>query len=98
MTRDEILDQQDKLQAMFNVRYEGFKSRLYADESWWIDHCDKLKVVITGPEWMRDHFNNNAATHICIDNPEPADLADDFYWLLVPLDLAERALMLGGIP
>lgn len=82
---------------MFNAKYEELKDRQTSD-SWWVDYCDKLNVVITNPEWMRDHFNNDARSHICIDNPEPSDLADDFYWLLVPLKLAERALMLGGIP
>lgn len=97
MGRQDILDQQDKLQAMFNARYKELRAGRTGD-SWWIDHCDRLKVGITNPEWMRDHFNNYAPSHICLDNPEPADLADDFYWLLVPLELAERALTLGGIP
>lgn len=98
MTRGDILENQHKLQSFFDSKYESLVDSYGTPSDQWIDYCDSVKVSIVDPESIQRYFNENASDYICIGNPEPPESAQEFYWLLVPLDLAERALMLGGIP
>ena len=98
MTRDEIVDKLDRLQSFFDRKYEELPESDEPLNDFWIDYCDSMKVLIVDIESIKRHFNDDSEIYVCIFNPEPPENAQDFQWLLVPLDLAERSLMLGGIP
>ena len=98
MTRSEIVDNLGRLQSFFDRKYEELPDSEEMQSDLWIDYCDGVKVLIVDPESIERHFNDDPELHVCIFNPEPPENAQEFQWLLVPLELAERALMLGGIP
>lgn len=98
MNRGEIVESLDRLQSFFDRKYEDLLESEEPLSDQWIDYCDLLKVRIIDVESIQMCFNNEPEGYVCLFNPEPPENAREFHWLLVPLDLAERALMLGGIP
>ena len=88
----------DKLEQLFRDKYEKLVSAAEdSDEIYesWISYCDKHKVFLLHPEWMRESLNEGMKGRICIHTPEDS-LASP--WLLVPKKFAERVLILGFLP
>lgn len=83
----------EKLEELFRERYET----LQEDPEAWVDYCDEHKIVLMHPQWVRETFNEGHKNMVCIFSPE-----DDYdagnLWLLVPKELAEKSLALGGLP
>jgi hypothetical protein len=89
----------DKLEQLFRDKYEKLVSAAEnSDEIYesWISYCDKHKVFLLHPEWMRESLNEGMKGRICIHTPEEDRNASP--WLLVPKKFAERALILGFLP
>lgn len=85
----------DKLEALFESKYASIPRD---DDNFWIDYLDKIEVFILHSEWLRETFNDSAyKDHICIHNPEETNYERPF-WLLVPRQLAEKCLVLNGLP
>jgi hypothetical protein len=89
----------DKLEHLFREKYKKLVSSaeksVDIDESW-ISYCDKHKIFLLHPHWMRESLNEGMKGRICVHNPEEFDDASP--WLLVPKKFAERALILGFLP
>lgn len=89
----------DKLEKMFKVKYatlvvEGNPDATYEN---WVGYCDKYKIFLLHPEWLRDTLNEDGLRgRICVHTPEPD--FDPPPWLLVPRKFAQRALILGYLP
>jgi len=81
-----------RLEEMFK---DKFHDHLHGDSDLWLDYCDKHKIIQMSPAEVEEFFNHKSRTHLCLDNPE---FDNQFLWLLVSKNFAERALMLGGLP
>lgn len=99
----DILDHTDKLEELFKAKYEELKKKNYpgalfepTDNEFWVSYCDKHNVLLMHSEWVADFFNNERKNKICISNPEEGHNA--CFWILVPKDFAEKALVLNGLP
>ena len=106
----------EKLERLFEERFLKFPEELQETTpslpsrsigtEFWVDYCDKHKILMLHPEWLCETLNKGLGDRICIDNYEVKYLTDagviDAHegcpWLLVPRKFAERALILGGLP
>lgn len=98
----------DKLERLFKQKYESLVVDENPDATYenWILYCDRHKVLLLHPEWMRDTLNHpdwmrdtlneGLKNRVCIHTPE--EDGDASPWLLVPRKFAERALILGALP
>lgn len=85
----------DKLEEIFEKKYRDMSSG-DVDDSFYIDWCDKHKIIMLHPEWLTDTLNDGGMKgKVCIYSPE-ADAHPK--WLLVPRKFAEKALVLGCLP
>ena len=94
----------EKLEKLFSIKYESVVTEPFqheyilnqnnrvAGDHRWVDYCDKYKILIVHPEWIKETFNENRKNMICIDSPE------NNWWLLVPKKFAEKCLVLGYLP
>jgi len=85
----------EKLEKIFEIRYATL-ARDAKEPDFFINYCDKYKIVMVHPEWVRETFNERHRGMVCIDSPEEG--RNVCPWLLVPKKFAERALILGGLP
>lgn len=81
----------EKLEAIFKKKYDELLESSN-DDDFWVDYCDRHKIKIMHPEWVKECFNEEAKGMLCIYNPE------DSWWLLVPKKFAEKVLVLGHLP
>ncbi|NDD54012.1 hypothetical protein EBZ39_09065 [bacterium] len=86
----------DKLESIFSAKYKDLVDQNAGndliDDDFWIDYCDRHKIRIMHPEWVKECFNEESRGMVCIHSPE------NDWWLLVPKRLAEKALVLGYLP
>ena len=82
----------EKLEELFRERYET----LQEDPEAWIDYCDKHGIIILHPEWVREEFNKDHKNMVCIHSPEIS--YEHPLGLLIPKELADNCLVLGGAP
>lgn len=90
----------DKLEEIFAERYRKLcfeeDQNPLENESFYVDWCDKHKIIMLHPEWLVDTLNEGKMRgKVCISSPEEGDSSP---WLLVPKKFAERALILGCLP
>lgn len=85
----------DTLQEIFHKRYRELASEAKDDE-FFIDWCDKHKIVMVHIEWVQDEFNSPRRNMVCVLNPEEGPNLPQ--WLLVPRRFAEKTLVLGYLP
>lgn len=103
----------DKLEKLFQKRHQELslligdhvdRIRLDADSAtknnteFWVDYCDKHKIIMMHSEWVREEFNHPRKNMICIHNVEEKYHEYVCDWLLVPKKFAEKCLILGGLP
>lgn len=81
----------EKLEKIFKRKYEDLLSKGGMDDLW-LDYCDQHKVQVMHPEWVKECFNEEHKGSVCIFSPE------NEWWLLVPKNIAEKALVLGYLP
>jgi hypothetical protein len=81
----------EKLESLFGTKYKELQGST-GDDFFWVDYCDRHKIKIMHPEWVKECFNEESRGMVCIDSPE------NEWWMLVPKRLAERVLVLGYIP
>ena len=85
----------DRLQEIFGKRYRELASDAKDDE-FFVNWCDRNKIIIVHSEWVQDEFNNPRRDMVCVMSPEEGpNIAQ---WLLVPSKLAEKTLVLGYLP
>jgi hypothetical protein len=82
----------EKLETIFKKRYHELLAAQQNEEDFWVDYCDTHKIKIMHPEWVKECFNEEGKGMVCIFSPE------NEWWLLVPKELAEKALVLGYLP
>lgn len=94
----DILEHIEKLEELFHNKYEQLQPFRPAGGrgEFWVSYCDKHNILLMHSEWVADFFNNERKNKICISNPEEGP--DACYWILVPKDFAEKALVLNGLP
>jgi hypothetical protein len=91
----------DRLEGMFKAKYaslvvEGDPDATYEN---WFGYCDENKIFLLHPHWLKESLNEGEMKgRICIHTPEKVMDVELSPWLLVPKKLAERALVLGGLP
>jgi len=85
----------DRLQEIFANRYRELAFAAKNDE-FFVDWCDKHKIIIVHSEWVQDEFNNPRRNMVCVLSPETGQ--NIAQWLLVPKKLAEKTLVLGYLP
>lgn len=89
----------DRLEELFEAKYKHLQSsRTNNDQEFWIDYCDKHKIVMLHPDWLRDTLNEGMDDRIIIHNCEEMYHENVCPWLLVPKNFAFKALALGGLP
>ena len=86
----------DKLEELIKDRYKLLRSEALDDQEFFVNWCDKHKIVMVHPEWVKDEFNTPHRNMVCVMSPE--NTKDSCPWLLVPKRLAEKALVLGHLP
>lgn len=92
----------DKLEELFAESYrklcEKQEKEPLENSSFYIDWCDKHKIIMLHPEWLIETLNEGKMRgRVCIHSPEGG--SDPFApWLLVPKKMAEKALVLGHLP
>lgn len=89
----------DKLEHLFDEKYKVLVVDGNSDATYenWVGYCDKHNILLLHPEWMRDTLNDNGMRgKVCVHSPESDHEASP--WLLVPLKLAEKAMVLGFLP
>lgn len=87
----------EKLEEIFKEKYQQLLSVEQArgknyDDDFWVNYCDRHKIKIMHPEWVKECFNEEAKGMVCIFSPE------NEWWLLVPKKFAEKVLVLGYLP
>lgn len=87
----------ERLEEIFKERYQQLLSVEQArekkyDEDFWVDYCDRHKITIMHPEWVKECFNEENKGMVCIYSPENS------WWLMVPKKFAEKVLVLGYLP
>lgn len=90
----------DKLEDIFAERYKELADEAKDDE-FFVNWCDKHKVVIMHAEWVREVFNDANKDMVCIFHPIEFDRSTEQQlsnWLLVPRKLADKTLVLGYLP
>jgi hypothetical protein len=89
----------DRLESIFRERYRdlcGDEDSL-KNEGFFIDWCDKHKIIMLHPDWLSETLNEGKMKgRVCIDSPEEGVNVPQ--WLLVPKKLAEKTLVLGYLP
>lgn len=90
----------DKLERLFEKKYKSMsKKHQGKNDEFFLEWCDRHKIVMMHQEWVQDCFNKPHRNMICIMSPEtPAGWGGHCEWLLVPKTLAMKALVLGDIP
>jgi hypothetical protein len=81
----------DKLEEIFREKYQSLVEKCI-DDDFWVDYCDRHKIKIMHPEWVKECFNEEGKGMVCILSPE------NDWWLLVPKKLASKVLVLGYLP
>jgi len=81
----------EKLEAIFKKKYDELTEKA-TDNDFWVDYCDRHKIKIMHPEWVKESFNEERKGMLCIYSPENS------WWLLVPKKFAEKVLVLGNLP
>ena len=81
----------DKLEEIFREKYQSLVEQCIEDD-FWVDYCDRHKIKIMHPEWVKECFNEESRGMVCILSPE------NDWWLLVPKKLASKVLVLGYLP
>jgi hypothetical protein len=81
----------EKLESIFKKKYDELKNKA-TDDDFWVDYCDRQKIKIMHPEWVKESFNEERKGMLCIYSPENS------WWLLVPKKFAEKVLVLGYLP
>lgn len=87
----------DSLQKIFGKRYKELESEAKDDE-FFVNWCDKHKIIMVHNEWVQDEFNNPRKNMVCVLSPEEMFHENVCPWLLVPKKLAEKTLVLGYLP
>lgn len=90
----------EKLERLFSRRYdelcrEGLRPLNHGND-FFVDWCDRHKIVMMHNDWVQDEFNKPRRNKVCIMSPEEG--RNSCPWLLVPKKFAERALVLGYLP
>lgn len=84
----------DKLESIFATKYKDLLVQVkdLSNDDFWVDYCDRHKIKIMHPEWVKECFNEESRGMVCLHSPE------NEWWILVPKRLAEKALVLGYLP
>lgn len=85
----------DKLESMFEKKYQEICKNSKDPNEIWVGYCDKHNVLLMHSEWVREEFNSPRKNMICIHNVEEKSNEYVCDWLLVPKKFAEKALVLG---
>lgn len=86
----------EKLERLFWDRYKTLLGEALDEEEFFVNYCDKHKIVMMHHEWVQECFNEPRKTRICVLSPERTKNSPQ--WLLVPRRFAEKALVLGFLP
>lgn len=86
----------DKLESIFDDRYRELHAGKSEDDEFFVNYCDAHGIVMVHHDWVRDAFNEPHKDKVCIMSPE--DGFNNPAWLLVPISLAEKTLVLGYLP
>lgn len=88
----------DKLEKLFQKRHQELSLSTKNNPEFWIDYCDKHKIIMMHSEWVREEINHPRKNMICIHNVEEKYHEYVCDWLLVPKKFADKCLILGGLP
>lgn len=91
-----------KLQNVFNSKYDEFVGSEEIDEEWLIFLNDQDCSVILSEEIVENfahlvNFDSRLKDSVCIEDPHAADAGISSF-ILVPNELAEKAIVLGALP
>lgn len=91
-----------KLQNVFNSKYDEFVGSEEIDEEWLIFLNGQDCSVILSEEIVENfahlvNFDSRLKDSVCIEDPHAADAGISSF-ILVPNELAEKAIVLGALP
>lgn len=86
----------DRLEKMFEDRWEDFVRGNGQPSDTWLNFCDKHDIVQIVQEEVRWWFNHNH-DHVVVGNPEAVNFGAVNH-IAVPKEFAEKCLILGFVP